>query len=147
MVGSSCGKKSLGAIEMKKSIIITTVLIIVLLIVGYISYDHMFPKVKILSTNATLNYYYDEKNISINLSADESKTIKRIFEGRRLINDCPSCGFKENISISFDDMIFCVACDNCPVIKIGKKYINISESDRKIINSIFEKHGGTFPCL
>lgn len=131
---------------MKKRIIIS-IISVVILIGGYFMLNILSPKISILDTNARLNYVYNDKNINVNLSADEIKTIKDMFNGKRLYNDNPSCGFTENVSISFDGMIFCVACDTCPIIKWENKYFRISEEDREIINRIFEKYGGSFPCV
>lgn len=132
---------------MKKRIIISIIAVVSLIIGGYFMLNILSTKVSILDTNARLNYVYNDKNINVNLSADESKTIKVMFNGKRLYNDNPSCGFTENVSIRFDNMVFCVACDKCPIVKWGNKYFKISEGDREIINLVFEKYGGYFPCV
>ena len=132
---------------MKKSIIILLIVNAILTTRGYFMINILFPKVRILDANARLTYIYSDKNIDISLSAEESERIKSMFNGKRTYSDNPSCGFTENISIRFNNLIFCIACDKCPIVKLGDKYFKISESDREIINRIFEKNGGSFPCI
>ena len=132
---------------MKKRTGILIITALLLIIGGYFMLKFLFPKVSIPDTNARLNYVYNDKNIIANLSIEESKIIKNMFNGKRLYDDNPSCGFTDNVSISFDSLIFCVACDKCPIIKYNNKYFKISEKDRTTINEIFERFGGSFPCI
>ena len=97
--------------------------------------------------NAVLTFKYNDSNIEVSLSEKESKTIRSIFYGRNLYTDTPSCGFSEEVSIRFGDMVFCIACDNCAIIRYNDRYFSVSDNDREVINSIFEKYGGFFPCI
>ena len=99
------------------------------------------------TANAVLTFKYNDSNIEVSLSEKESKTIRSIFNGRNLYTDTPSCGFSEEVSIRFGDMVFCIACDNCAIIKYNDCYFSVSDNDREVINSIFEKYGGFFPCI
>jgi len=105
------------------------------------------PKINITTTTANLIYVYDGKDINETLSSEESELLRKIFNNKTLYSDNPSCGFTEEVSIRFDDLAFCIACDDCPVVKLGEKVIKISIKDRKTIVQIFEKYGGKFPCV
>lgn len=132
---------------MKKYIVILSIVLVILIVGGYFLFDNLNTKVNIPSTSAKLSYIYNDKNISINLSMDESKLLKDMFNGKRLYNDSPSCGFSENVSICFDNLFFCIACDKCSIVKLNNKYFKISESEQKSLINIFEKYGCFFPCI
>ena len=132
---------------MKTYIIILSAAAVILIAGGCFLFNFLNSKVNIPDTGAKLNYIYNDKNISIDLSTDESKLFKDIFNGKRLYNDSPSCGFSKNVSICFDDLFFCVACDKCPIVKLNGKYFKISEAEQKSLINIFEKYGGFFPCI
>jgi hypothetical protein len=133
---------------MKKYIVILIVLAV--LLGGYLIFNIFCPKIKIGAVTASIAYVYEDKNINSTLSADESEFLKKIFNNKRLnCDNCdnPSCGFSEEIAVYFDNLVFCVARDNCAVIKCENRYFGISGEERKEINKIFEKYGGTFPCV
>ena len=114
-------------------------------------FEIFVPKVSITNTQATLVYVYGEQNIDVLISIEESEILRDIFAGKRLwpniLNSTPSCGFSENISVKFEDIVFLIACDTCPSIGFSGRYFDIKTADREIINQIFEKYGGAFPCL
>lgn len=132
---------------MKKYILISILVVVAIVIGGYFMFNFILTFVRIPDENAILHYSYNDEDISVNLTAEESNTIKNMFGGKMLYNDSPSCGFSENISIKCGDMTFCIAYDMCPVIKCEHRYFRISNEDRKILNGIFEKYGGFFPCI
>jgi len=135
---------------MKKHITISIITVVILILCGCFMVNLFSFKVNISGTNAKLTYIYNAENNAENknvtLSAEESEIIKNIFNGQKTHFDNPSCGFTKNISIKFNSQVFCIACDNCPIIKLRGKYFSISETDRETINRIFEKYGGLFPC-
>ncbi|NLP35258.1 MAG: hypothetical protein GX359_08715 [Clostridiales bacterium] len=131
---------------MKKYIIIT-VSFFLFLFMGVIVFNIFYPRVDIYDTKASLTYVYNDKSIKTQLTDEESLLLKEIFNNKKLRTDNPSCGFTENISISFNDLVFCIACDDCPIVKLGKKYFKISKSDRETVEQIFKKYGGSFPCV
>jgi hypothetical protein len=135
-----------GVIIMKKYIIIISV-ILILLLGGYFMFNIFAPKINISSTSASLTYVYGSQNINTSLSTEEGELLKSIFNNKRLYSDNPSCGFTEEVSIRFENFVFCIACDDCPIVKFGNKYFKISTVDRKTIEKIFEKYGGSFPCI
>ena len=135
-----------GVIMMKKHVIILST-VLVLLLGGFLVFNIFVPKTNISTTTASLTYIYDGRDINTSLSNEEGELLKNIFNDKRLYSDDPSCGFTEDVSIRFEDMVFCIACDNCPIVKLGSKYFKISTTDRKTVEQIFEKYGGSFPCV
>lgn len=137
---------------MKKNlifIIVVALFIIVVIIGGIISVVVFKGKVNIKTEDALLRYSHHGITIEQPLSKEESQLIKSIFNSKKTYIDNPSCGFSAGISVSFDDKIFCIACDRCPTIKYlnSNKYFKISEEQRNEIEKIFNKYGGTFPCV
>ena len=105
--------------------------------------------VRIDSENAALVYKYEELNIEQNLTQEESKILKNIFNNKLLYSGSPSCGFEEDISIKFGSQTFCPACDTCGTVKLLNKgtYFSISQRERNEIEKIFLKYGAAFPCV
>lgn len=99
------------------------------------------------NATAKIVYKYDDKNINESLNEDESLIIKDIFNGKELFYDNPSCGFNANISLSFDNKTFMIACDGCSIIKYNNKYFNVSDSQIEQIHNIMQKYGAKFPCI
>jgi hypothetical protein len=131
---------------LKKYIVITSIALAFLL-GGLLVFNVLIPKTNISAENASLFYVYDDIEINEQLSLEESVLLKTMFNNKRLYPDNPSCGFTENVSIRFDDLVFCIACDGCEIIEFENKYFKISKSDRETVNRIFEKYGGLFPCI
>ena len=98
---------------------------------------------------AVLQYQYKGVEFTQELQSVDAEEIKSIINRKRIHKDNPSCGFSESISIHIGIRTFCVAQDSCGILQVGKekKYIYISDSERKKINEIFRKYGGTFPCI
>lgn len=102
---------------------------------------------------AYLNYKYNHEDIRhTKLTKAEIDEIRNMVKDKDFVFDGGiSCGFSENFSITFDDIIFddtiCVACDGCDVLKIGKKIVYIKPHERERINEIFKKYDGYFPDL
>ena len=94
-----------------------------------------------------LHYNYNNEHISVILTKFENDIVKDIFNKKKLYFDEPSCGFDKNISIKFDNDYYCIACDSCGIVKFKDKYFNISNSERRKVEKIFKKYGGTFPCI
>ena len=130
-----------------KKVMLILLTSLLLLVGGRYLFSLFTPKTKIEANNAKIIYIFNDHNINQLLSNNESKIIKDILNNKKLYSDNPSCGFSENISICFDNLVFCLACDNCAIIKFGDKFFKISETDREKINKIIENYGGSFPCL
>lgn len=102
---------------------------------------------------------YPERNVTVELTANETEEIVKIFNHKFLYSDFlfgdgvygwnDNIWYKENVSIRFGGMTFCPSCDKSPIIKFvnKNKYFNISEDERQTIEKIFRKYGGRFPVL
>ena len=125
---------------MKKSLIILMLALVAIMFVS------CAKTITVPETNAKLTFKYGDCDVVVELSAEESETVRSIFNNKRTYQDNTSCGFTENVSVRFDDSVFCVACDNCSIIEYQGQYFSISDNERETIVQIFEKHGGFFPC-
>ncbi|MGN0501741.1 MAG: hypothetical protein ACI4HN_02355 [Ruminococcus sp.] len=97
--------------------------------------------------DAKIKYFTEDKNIEVTLDDSDCDELRRIFNGKTAYHDSPSCGFTELASVSFGNQIFMPACDGDGIIKVGLKYITISEKERDTVDKIFAKYGATFPCF
>ena len=103
---------------MKKVVLImSAVLLVAVVLLGMIcmrsdKVDIDFAKI------AVVYFQYKDTDAINQLRDNEMASVKTIFNGKKLYNDNPSCGFDENISIKFNggDQIFCLAHDGCPII-------------------------------
>ena len=127
-------------IKLKKTLIILTLALVTILFVS------CTKAITVPETNAVLTFKYSDSDVVVELSAEESETIRTIFNNKRTYQDNPSCGFTENVSVRFNDSVFCIACDNCSMVKYQGQFFSISDDERETINQIFEIHGGFFPC-
>ena len=130
-------------------------IILVIIAVAVLIY-FIFPR-KIVIPEAyeiILKYNYHDKNI-YEIIYDENEIIKltELFHGKYAFKDNPSCGFSEDISITFvgkDNIIMlCPALDKCNINRIGttNKYVNISEENRRKLELFLEKYGFKFPAV
>ena len=102
------------------------------------------------TTQATLKFIYADKEIVQVLDADDTAKIAEMFSGKALDgSSTPSCGFDEDISITFGNQVFAIACDDCAVVKdcSSGKYFDITNEDKEYLVSLFEEYGGFFPCV
>lgn len=102
------------------------------------------------SSRATLKFIYADKEIVQVLDADNTARIAEMFSDKALDGgSTPSCGFDENISITFGNQIFAIACDDCAVVKdcTSNKYFDITNAGKAYLVSLFEEYGGFFPCV
>jgi uncharacterized protein YbbK (DUF523 family) len=127
----------------KRKIIIPAVVASILLIC------FLWLRVNIKTSEAVLVFQYVDKDIKVQLTEEEAAEVKKMFNGKILYYDNPSCGFGEDVSIRFGDQIFSIACDGCPGAKLENKglYIYMTQKDKDRIVEIFEKYGGSFPCV
>lgn len=106
-------------------------------------------RITIKGNTAYLTFKDSDKNINTELANQDALKIKEIFSNKMIYRDNPSCGFSKGISIRFDTIDFSVARDSCSIIKVGdsNKYFNITDQERALIEELFEKYGGYFPCI
>ena len=96
---------------------------------------------------ADIVFVYDDKMIYETLDYTDANEIKNIFNGKMIYDDNPSCGFDDNISVRFDNEIFSLACDGCPIIRYNSSYFSVSEEDIEVIHDIMKKYGASIPCV
>ena len=98
-------------------------------------------------TDGTATFYGSTST----LTQEEAERIFELFDGKVMVDDNPSCGFGEDVSVSINDgeYVFYIAQDTCPVIyyKNYDKYISVSDSEQETLYSILEKYGFHFPCV
>jgi uncharacterized membrane protein len=120
---------------------------IVVILGAAILYSYIPQQTNIQTVEASIVYNYKDKNINQTLSNEEALTVYDIFNRKTLYAGNPSCGFTDNISIRFEDMIFCPAEDGCAIVMLQNKnkYFNITKNEQQEIKEIFFRHGGTLP--
>ena len=136
---------------MKKKLLITLLVAValsVMFFVGCVSHPSPFGEV-------TLHFHYGDVNVDEVLSAEEAKEIRRILTGNFKTFDCGEanagwgCGYTEDVSIEIGGTHFCPANDKCTGVydSRSRMMFDLSETNRKKLESIFEAHGGHFPCI
>jgi len=104
------------------------------------------------SSEVILVYNYLDIKIYENIYDKSAiRELKMLFNGT-VIKDSPSCGFSENISITFigkNKLMLCPALDGCPLIRIGTtdKYLIISQETRTQLDAFLERYGFKFPAF
>ena len=104
------------------------------------------------NADVTLNFIYGDKDIRVTLEDDEAEKVIAILNGNNyapIASGIPSCGFDKNISLKVGGRVFAIACDTCNCIQdLGNlRFFDIPKEDMEYIHSLFEKHGGKFPCI
>lgn len=102
------------------------------------------------AAEAEVCFQYRDANVLQNLDDEELALIKGIFDGKKLYQDNPSCGFRENISIKFNKaQTFCIARDTCPIVYIleADRYMKLTEEEKTRLYHVLEAHGFFFPCV
>ena len=81
------------------------------------------------------------------LSAEESETVRRILMDAKYNPGIGGCYYTENISFTFGDQVFAVACDGCETIWDiqNDKYYVVDQEDWAYIEALFEQYGGKLP--
>jgi len=105
------------------------------------------------ATKVLLEYHYVGIDIAVEITEESDiQTLRQILNGRSFW-DNPACGFTTDISITMANdnksIVFCPACDGCPLLLISNtgKYIRTSDEDRTQLNEVLGKYGITFPCV
>ena len=103
--------------------------------------------------DVTLLFIYEDKNITATLTDEEAAKVIEILNGNSydptILLGSPSCGFWENVALKVGERTFSIASDGCSCIRDGsnRMYFDIPEEDMAYIHTLFEKHGGYFPCV
>ena len=131
---------------MKKHIARVSFLLIAILVVFTIS---SCSKVKVAEEEIVAVFKYDDANITKTLSGTDADMVRKIFNGKNLFSDYPSCGFSEDVALVIDGNIYCIACDTCGTIYDVKKdkYFNLSDEENEALRNMLCEYGFRFPCL
>jgi hypothetical protein len=106
-------------------------------------------KVEVAEGEIIAVFQYGDAEISKPLSDEDSEIVRKIFDGKRLFSDSPSCGFDENVALIIDGNTYCIACDTCGVIyNVEKdKYFNLNDKENETLRNLLCEYGFTFPCV
>jgi hypothetical protein len=130
----------------KKHVVrVSSLLLVVLMVFSFSSCS----KVEVAEGEIIAVFQYGDAEISKPLSDEDSEIVRKIFDGKRLFSDSPSCGFDENVALIIDGNTYCIACDTCGVIyNVEKdKYFNLSDKENEILRNLLCEYGFTFPCV
>ena len=130
---------------MKKKIviIISVIALLVLLIINFSTV------IFIGNENVTAKYIYSDKNIITDLTAEDSKLVTEILNGKHIsIFDLPSCGFDENVAVIINGKTFCIACDECGTVYFKERngYISLDDNENEQLREILSDYGFEWPC-
>lgn len=87
------------------------------------------------------------ENKTVAASGEDSEKLREILYGKGLHYDNPSCGFREEVSVSFGTDKFMPANDGDGIVQNNGKYLNLSDEETEEFHEILEKYGVSFPCL
>ena len=78
------------------------------------------------------------------LTAEESAKVRQILMDAKHNAGIGDCHYTEDISFTFGDQVFAVACDGCETIWDiqNDKYYVVDKEDWAYIEALFERYGG-----
>ena len=81
------------------------------------------------------------------LSAEESARVRQILTNAKYNPGIGGCYYTEDISFTFGDQVFAVACDGCETIWDiqNDKYYAVDQEDWAYIKALFKQYGGKLP--
>lgn len=101
----------------------------------------------------TAVYRYGGVSFEEPLTGEQLRAAVQIINGKKMspqsITGIPSCPFSEDVAIILGGRSFLLACDDCAVMQDGetKRYLKITEEERRTLEAIFTTRGGSFPCI
>lgn len=106
-------------------------------------------KVNMADTEITAVFKYNSADITASLSEGDCEAVRRIFNGKAMFSDSPSCGFDENVALISNGVTYCIACDTCGLVYVAEddKYFSLSDEENETLRSLLGEYGFTFPCL
>ena len=131
---------------MKKYIVlVSSFLLVVLMIFSFSSCS----KVEVAEGEMVAVFQYGDADITKPLSDEDSEIVRKIFNGKSLFSDSPSCGFSEDVALIIDGNTYCIACDYCGIIYNVEedKYFNLSDEENETLRNMLCEYGFTFPCI
>ena len=144
-----------GVCGMKKALLVSFPVLIVLVLGGIFVFTEFIKPVNLSFTEKiTLNYEY-AKSIHLEITDKNDYDDLIVLCKGTAINDfsIPSCGFG-SVELIFDGngekVVLYPACDSCSTMRLGKDdkfFYCISEINRDKLVEILAKYGATFPCI
>ncbi len=128
----------------KKIVIIVSVIVLFVLLIFNFS-----TVIFIGNENVTAKYIYSDKNIITDLTAEDSKLVTEILNGKHIsIFELPACGFDENVSVIINDNTFCIACDECGTVYYNERngYISLDDNENEQLRDVLSGYGFEWPC-
>ena len=95
------------------------------------------------ANHAQIRFYDDIKAVD----DEDSARLRELLYGKPLHYDSPSCGFGEEVSVSFGGDMFMPARDGDESVENNGKYLTLTETENEEFHEILEKYGVTFPCV
>lgn len=95
------------------------------------------------ANHAQIRFYDDIKAVD----DEDSERLRELLYGKPLHYDSPSCGFGEEVSVSFGGDTFMPARDGDESVENNGKYLTLTDTENEEFHEILEKYGVTFPCV
>ena len=95
------------------------------------------------ANHAQIRFYDDIKAVN----DEDSARLRGLLYGKPLHYDSPSCGFGEEVSVSFGGDTFMPARDGDESVENNGKYLTLTDTENEEFHEILEKYGVTFPCV
>ena len=95
------------------------------------------------ANHAQIRFYDDIKAVN----DEDSVRLRELLYGKPLHYDSPSCGFGEEVSVSFGGDTFMPARDGDESVENNGKYLTLTDTENEEFHEILEKYGVTFPCV
>ena len=129
----------------KRTKIICSLLLVGALIFSLLSYF----TVRVPTGEIIAVFQYDDIDIMEPLSDEDAETVRKIFNGKILSSESPSCGFGEDVALVVGNNTYCIACDTCGVVYLAEKdkYFYLSDKENETLRTLLGEYGFVFPCL